>query len=521
MMKIEEVQQFMKDNMICSDGVKFNARKSEKWLEENHPEVLDSILKYSEKIIKFKNKLKLIYDHNGSMVCDVCGVNEIKENKFRYNKFLCDGCFSEDVRVRTEATNMKKYGGKAPASSDDIKNKIKNTVIERYGVEHHSKLKSTQDKKVKTNLKRYGVRQVSQLEENKKHLSEVKKQAYEEKLPSESKYFLDNIEETYEIYTKRNLSILELASITGIDATTLTRRFVENGYNIYRKSVSSIENELYNYLVKEFPDINIVQSDRTAIKPKEIDIYFPDLKLGIEVNGWYWHSIDTKQINKNHMIKYKMAKENGIQLLQFWDHELDLKKDIVRSIINIKLKRPARRIYARKCIVSEIDNATYSDFCENNHLQGYGIAKYRYGLFHEGELISVMSFSTSRYTKGVDFEMVRFCNKLNTMVVGGASKIFKHFLKLFNNPSVVSYADARISNGNLYETLGFNFERHSNPNYFYIKKYGVLESRVKYQKHKLKNILDVYDENLSEKDNMINNGYRILYDAGNLVYIHY
>ena len=46
--------------------------------------------------------------------------------------------------------------------------------------------------------------------------------------------------------------------------------------------------------------------------------------------------------------------------------------------------------------------------------------------------------------------------------------------------------------------------------------------RQQAQKHKLKTFLEsrgqVFNENLSERDNMINNGYRIYYDTGNLVY---
>jgi hypothetical protein len=46
--------------------------------------------------------------------------------------------------------------------------------------------------------------------------------------------------------------------------------------------------------------------------------------------------------------------------------------------------------------------------------------------------------------------------------------------------------------------------------------------RQQAQKHKLKDFLEsrnlIFDENLSERDNMINNGYRIYYDTGNLVY---
>lgn len=58
----------------------------------------------------------------------------------------------------------------------------------------------------------------------------------------------------------------------------------------------------------------------------------------------------------------------------------------------------------------------------------------------------------------------------------------------------------------------------SKPNYFYFKNHGELKSRVAFQKHKLKEKLDIFDENLSELDNMFLNSYRVIYDCGNYVY---
>jgi len=40
-----------------------------------------------------------------------------------------------------------------------------------------------------------------------------------------------------------------------------------------------------------------------------------------------------------------------------------------------------------------------------------------------------------------------------------------------------------------------------------------------FQKHKLKDLLPNFNENLSEKENMKNHGYQIVFDRGNLVYI--
>ncbi len=131
-----------------------------------------------------------------------------------------------------------------------------------------------------------------------------------------------------------------------------------------------------------------------------------------------------------------------------------------------------------------------------------------------------MSFGKSRYSKKYEWELIRFCNKLNYNVVGGASRLFKHFIKTYDPNNIISYCDIRVFTGELYEKLGFSYSHTSKPDYFYFKKPNyTLYSREMFQKHKLKNLLEIYDETLTEKENMFNNGYRRIWDCGNKVYI--
>ena len=95
-----------------------------------------------------------------------------------------------------------------------------------------------------------------------------------------------------------------------------------------------------------------------------------------------------------------------------------------------------------------------------------------------------MTFSKSRFSKKYEWEMVRFCNKLNYHIPGAASRLLKYFEKNWKPHSIVSYADRRWSTGNLYNALGFSLDHISPPNYWYFKTNMLyLESRVKYQKH--------------------------------------
>jgi hypothetical protein len=109
--------------------------------------------------------------------------------------------------------------------------------------------------------------------------------------------------------------------------------------------------------------------------------------------------------------------------------------------------------------------------------------------------------------------MHRFCNKLNTSVIGGASKLLNHFIKIYQPKSILTFADRRYSNGKLYEKLGFEFIENTRPSYFYFKKHIMLkEHRFKYRKNIL--IKKGYDSAKTEFQIMDEQDYLRIYDCG-------
>ncbi len=285
-------------------------------------------------------------------------------------------------------------------------------------------------------------------------------------------------------------------------------------------SVSSKEYDLCSFL--DINNIQYIQSDRSILTGKELDIYIPSKNIAIEFNGIYWHSEGMGKNSSYHLNKTKECSNKTIQLLHIFENEWlnPIKQSIWKSIILNKLGNCSCKIFARKCQINEVDNKTASQFLLNNHLQGHTPSSINIGLYYENELVSLMTFGKSRYSKKYQYELIRFCNKINTLVTGGASKIFKYFIRNYNPESLISYADIRYSNGTLYETLRFNRLTNSHPNYFYFHKNNMLKlmSRVQFQKHKLKDKLELFNVELSEYQNMLNNGYDRIWDCGNGVY---
>jgi hypothetical protein len=112
---------------------------------------------------------------------------------------------------------------------------------------------------------------------------------------------------------------------------------------------------------------------------------------------------------------------------------------IVQSRIKSKVGIHRSRIYARKTIATRIPKSVYLPFLETNHLWGGTSAKSGYGLYattseNEQELVAVATFSSKRKVSRANsdyysFELLRFCTKLDTTIVGGLTKLISAFVK--------------------------------------------------------------------------------------------
>ena len=292
---------------------------------------------------------------------------------------------------------------------------------------------------------------------------------------------------------------------------TLKRR----GYKTKIFSGSHIEKKIREFLIEE--NIKFDTNDRNILNGKELDIVLNEYKVAVEINGLYWHNDQFK--DKNHLLdKSKLCNEKGIKLLHFFDSEIENKFDIVCSIIFNSIGKSKNKIFARRTSIEEISSGDAKLFFDENHIQGGVFSKYNLALKYDNEIVSVMSISKSRYTKN-NYELVRFANKKFTNVIGGFSRLLKHIIKINNIEELISYVDIRFFDGHGYEKCGFIRVGQSKPNYFYFdKKEYRLHSRIRFQKHKLKDVLKDYDKNKSEYQNMLNNNYLRVFDCGNYFY---
>lgn len=240
-----------------------------------------------------------------------------------------------------------------------------------------------------------------------------------------------------------------------------------------------------------------------------------ELKLAIEFNGLYWHSEQAGKSNKYHLNKTQKAKEAGYTLIHIFEDEWSFSKEIVESRLQHLLGVTTKGIYARKTEVRQVLRAEANEFFIKTHIQGACSFSKAYGLYLDNILVACMSFGINRFTKKGDMELIRY-STLGS-VVGGFSKLLKHYLKM--NPEIqglTSYSDRRWSTGNVYLNNGFKYVSSSPPSYFYSNNDLKRINRIQCQKHKLVALLgeDKVDINKTEVENMIANGYTRIFDCG-------
>src|SRR3990167_598260 len=268
-------------------------------------------------------------------------------------------------------------------------------------------------------------------------------------------------------------------------------------------------------------NLNVEENSRKLLgNGMEIDLFIPEKNVGIEYNGLYWHSELNGKNRNYHLEKTLFANKNNIKLIQIFSDEWLYKKDIVKNRLKYILGIYDKIIYARKCIIKEIDIKSKNEFLHNIHIQGKDSSKIKLGAFHKNELVAVMTFGSKRIALGSkskidEYDLMRFATKYK--VIGIAGKLLQYFINNYHPKKIITYADRRWSTGNLYEKIGFLKTGESKPNYWYVKRdYDIREYRFGYRKSIL--LKEGYSSDLSEWQIMQIKGYDRVWDCGNLKY---
>ena len=208
-----------------------------------------------------------------------------------------------------------------------------------------------------------------------------------------------------------------------------------------------------------------VETNIRTIIGKELDLYVPSRQIAIEYNGLYWHT-ETKGKHKYyHYDKWWRCKQSGIQLIQIWEDDWTKNKKLILRMLERKMGVSSEsRIGARNCTIVKIPHKDATDFLNINHIQGAVTAAVHVGLrTRTGELVAVMSLKKTKNT-GV-WELTRYAT--NQIVQGGFSKLLTWVENNLPLHTLVTFADHTVSNGQLYEQNGFQYDKELSPDYCY------------------------------------------------------
>ena len=424
--------------------------------------------------------------------------------------------------------------------------KVKATCFEKYGVENPNTIGVSQDAKIKTWIQNYGVdhpMKSSKIKEKAKW-SRIRLHAQTIQDPEMRKNYLDFNEDPVS-YIKEKFNhkptLIELSeTLGGLDPTSVSSRIPTHEHKLLGRYQSTMEREVTNFLKELDPDINIVIHDRKSITPYELDIYLPDYNFAIECDPTSSHNSTinvfdntSDPLDKNyHKQKSMKCIENGIFLMHIFGYDWSTRKNVIQSMIRNKLGYTFSKYYARNLKVVNLSHEDCIEFLKDNHLQKGLSSQIRLGLLSdEGELLSVMTFNHIRHTIGKfydcdrmnQWELSRFCNKLDSNVIGGASKLFKYFIKTYEPEVVISFSDIAHTEGRLYSILGFHKDSITEPSYVWVNlNSDGWYNRVSCQKRNLPKLLNDPNldiDNKTEQMIMSEHGFVQVFDSGKIKWL--
>lgn len=489
----ELVQKFYDITMSNGRNVSTRHNKSY-WVNNGYEEIYDLILERTSfldnSIIKhIKERVSAL--ENGLTEhpkCVSCGKPVMILNRSIFSKYCSKECSYKDPDITIKRKESAKKVDKQIASE-----KRKKTMIKKYGVPYNSQRKDVKD-----------VLSQSKLKYSK----------------PDSLTKLESYEWMFENYVNLRRTLVDIAKELDVYYGTVGDYCLKHGFEIRQQTNYSIQEkeigEFVNSLGFDY------SADRSLLDGHEIDILVNGVPFGIEVDGVYWHSynrFESDDEKRKHLNKTLVALNKGIQLIHIFDYEWIYKKSIVKSIIRNKLNL-SKKIYARKCEIKEVDSVSSTKFLDENHIQGAIGGKIRIGLFYNDELVMLMTFGKPRFNKKYSWELIRMSTAIDRTVIGGASKLFKFFINNYDiGNGIICYSDRRFGEGDVYKSLGFNYEKSTTPSYKWTNG-DIVWNRTKFQKNKLEGLLKNYNDNLSEAENMFNNKFRRLWDCGSNVYVY-
>jgi hypothetical protein len=189
------------------------------------------------------------------------------------------------------------------------------------------------------------------------------------------------------------------------------------------------------------------------------------------------------------------------------------RQDQVTGFIRARAGLFDRRIGARECELREVPRAGAKTFLETFHVQGANrLGVIYFGLYMGSELVGLLSLG--RHSRQIAKNRIvfdRLCFRSRVQVVGGAARLLRaaeSWAKKQPYDEIITFSDNRLTDGSLYEALGFELDRRLKPDYCYVKD-GRRFSKQSQRKESTK-----CPDGMTEHEWAMARGLKQIYDAG-------
>lgn len=436
------------------------------------------------------------------------------------------------TELKRKRTNQLRYGCDNVSQVKNISDKISNTIRNFTSEQRQHRLDSFHNT---LNLKSEEERRLIT-----KHKSEATKKYFENLSVEQRNAFSTKMSEVYKNLSEEQKKERSLKIANSYKEACMKKYGVDNCLKLdsIKEKIIQTNNERYGvpYYCMTNNCRNSLGGNSSLSKPNlkfrqllednninyitefVLDNFSYDFKVGnilIEINPYITHNstyspFNTPKEKSYHRSKSLLAKEYGFKCIHVWDWD-DLNKIIF-------LIKDQDKIYARKCLIKEIDINIAKEFLNTYHIQNYVKSEIQLGLYHNNELISLMTFGKPRYNKNYEVELLRYVTVKK--VVGGAEKLFRYYIDKYNPSSIISYCDESKFIGKLYEKLGFIYKGFTISKHWY---------NPKDKKHITDNLLrqrgadqllgTSYGKGTNNEIILLENGFVEIWDAGQATYI--
>lgn len=360
------------------------------------------------------------------------------------------------------------------------------------------------------------------LDDHYKNVGEKCRQTWRHKPQEEIDEFVDKLNESYFSHPDKIDHAKEVRIHTNIE-----RYGVNNTYKLAQYVSNSAPNQEFANMLKELNVAFDSEIFLTTNSDEHTHGFRFDFKIDnilLEINPWPFHNSSWSPVNDcglpkdYHYRKTQTAKQHGYRCIHMWDW--DDKQKIVASLTTSK-----KTIYARCCSIQAVSKDECDQFLNTYHFQKTCKNQmYCYGLYYNDQLIQLMTFGIPRYNKNYQWELLRLCTSYNYIVVGGAARLWKHFIKNHHPESILSYCDNAKFNGGAYSSLGMTLlsegdptrhwyhpklEKHVTDNYLRQRGFDQLFGKI----------FGEYGKGTSNSELMLKHGFVEIYDCGQSTYI--